>query len=493
MQLPGTLWCALFILVIFIVLEVFNPYVLREGFEAVVGAIDSSNNYFAPLVPRRGDIGYNKEEKGYTMDPRYFHGYVDVQRFGFNHDYCRIVNPGKFEESFFACALAGTYGLPSISYRTDTVANGLQLSRDDYMADVYDENRYAYCRILKTSDGTFQPLCLRAENLRFGTTNAIDPEPPDNIKLLVDFYSGCVVWLRLLDDMLDYTSSISITKAGGISIPEKPNPATTNGLSFNGIDQFLRIYDTPDMTLGSVVPLQSMRAFSLWVYFDEFTNNAHIFDFGDGPGDNNVFLGIYGNGDELVSGNDIRPVQSTLPDYPAGPHPCATMSPQDYMALRANVNEFECKQFDIIPKKLEPSLTAQPQIERSSKATLLYEVWDGKQRKLRIKISKALPLRKWTHVAITTGNEDSVRPSIVVYVDGIELYTEPSGYLPQVKRTTHNYIGKSNWYNQTSKYELQDMLFSGKIFDFRIYKARMSLDKIKKTLEWGKTKLPLLK
>ena len=493
MQLPGTLWIALFILIILIVLEVFNPYILNEGFQAMVAPIDEKDNYFAPLVPRRGDIGYNKEEKGFTMDPRYFHDYTDVQRFGFKHDYCRVVNPGTVADSFFACALAGTYGLPSVSYKSQTVANGLQLSRDDYMADLYDENRFAYCRILKHTDNTFQALCLRAEDLGFNAKNSIDPQPPEDIQLLLDFYSGSVIWLRFIDDMIDYTNSISITKAGGISIPEVPNPVSTNGLSFNGIDQFLRLYDSPDLSLGSIVPLQSVRAFSLWVYFDQFTNNAHIFDFGDGPGDNNVFLGIYGNGDELVSGNVIRPLESTLPDYPSGPHPCATMTPQDYMELRANVNEFECKQFDVIPKKLEPSLTQQPMIGHSSKATLLYEIWDGKQRKLRIKISKAIPLKKWTHICITAKNEDSVRPPIVVYIDGVETYTEPSGYLPQAKSTTNNYIGKSNWYNQTTQYELKDMLFSGKLFDFRIYKSIMSFEKIKKTIAWGKLKLPLIK
>jgi hypothetical protein len=122
----------------------------------------------------------------------------------------------------------------------------------------------------------------------------------------------------------------------------------------------------------------------------------------------------------------------------------------------------------------------------------LYEIWDGKQRKLRIKISNAVPLKKWTHICITAKNEDSVRPAIIVYIDGIETYIEPSGYLPQSRSTTNNYIGKSNWYNQTSKYELQDMLFAGKLFDFRMYKSVMSLEKVKKTIAWGKLKLPLI-
>jgi hypothetical protein len=109
MQLPGTLWLALFILIIFIILEVFNPFILREGFQSIVAPIDNNDNFFSTLVQRRGDVGFNKEEKGYTMDPRYFHDYVDVQRFGFKHDYCRLLNPGKFEDSFFACKVYYIY------------------------------------------------------------------------------------------------------------------------------------------------------------------------------------------------------------------------------------------------------------------------------------------------------------------------------------------------------------------------------------------------
>ena len=34
-----------------------------------------------------------------------------------------------------------------------------------------------------------------------------------------------------------------------------------------------------------------MKAISFWVKFDEFTNNAHIIDFGNGAGIDNVFIG----------------------------------------------------------------------------------------------------------------------------------------------------------------------------------------------------------
>ncbi|MCU7645103.1 hypothetical protein, partial [Enterococcus faecalis] len=71
----------------------------------------------------------------------------------------------------------------------------------------------------------------------------------------------------------------------------------------NGRDQYLRIGDTKaDMSLGNVVSVRYMRAFAFWVYFDEFTNNAHIFDFGDGPRKSNIWAGILGRGGGQTDG-----------------------------------------------------------------------------------------------------------------------------------------------------------------------------------------------
>ncbi|NBV05272.1 MAG: peptide-methionine (R)-S-oxide reductase, partial [Cytophagia bacterium] len=58
------------------------------------------------------------------------------------------------------------------------------------------------------------------------------------------FYEGIVFWLRLRDDMLDYAKNLIVMKAGDISIEESPpNPVITEGLTFDGKDQFLRIGD----------------------------------------------------------------------------------------------------------------------------------------------------------------------------------------------------------------------------------------------------------
>ena len=518
MELPGTLWIVLLLLVLFLTLEVLYPKTVQEGFNNLVGVLDDEadkNNFFAQFAPRRGDVGLNKEENNYIQDPRYFRSYVDVQKFGFKHDFCRLVIPEKLDtelkasslqkvesdykkygdmaKAFFACALAGTSGLSSVSYKTKDVSQGLELSRDDYMRDIRSENRYAYCRILKSADKSYQPLCLRGLDTGFNDKNEIDPNPPENILNLLEFYDGCVSWLRFRDDMIDYTKALIVQKGGNISIPEDPNPTVTRGVSFNGIDQFIRISDAPDLTLGKVVKLRSIRAFSMWVYFDSFTNNAHIFDFGDGPGNNNIFLGIIGKGDDTVNNNEIRPLlcsasdnQNTLPDYPSGPHPCKETTPQNLMLLKANVNEYECKLFDTIPDKLDSSSKRREDTKiQPTRATLLYEVWDSKQRKMRIKVPGVIPLKKWCHIAISAKTSDSLRPDIGIYVNGTQVYVELSGHLPQAESTTNNYLGKSNWFSATSQYELKDEMFNGKMFDFRMYNTVMSETKIKKSIKWG--------
>lgn len=86
-----------------------------------------------------------------------------------------------------------------------------------------------------------------------------------------------------------------------------------------------------------------MRAISFCVKFDEFTNNAHILDFGNGAGNDNVWIGIVGRGNAdfnskekiLLCGN-----QDTLPVPPSGQQPTLEVSPQKLMETTcANVND----------------------------------------------------------------------------------------------------------------------------------------------------------
>jgi hypothetical protein len=482
------------------VAELLAPEKIREGFESLVPALSPRSGYFGQFVPRRGDIAENSEQSGYRQDPRYFLGYADVQRLGFDHDFCRMVESTSDPSiKFFACALAGTENLDSISFRTPTVKDGFRMSRDDYMHDIENKGRQGYCRILKGKGGTYQAFCNRAMDREFDPELALDTNPPTEIQTLLTFYEGCVFWYRFRDDMVDYVDTSKLLVSGGMQIEEKPNPIKTKGLSFNGLDQFLRLTDNVEGGLGSVVPLRSLRGLMAWVYFDEFTNNARILDFGDGPEQNNVILGIIGKGDASASdAGMIRPPllcgeDTTIPDKPSGAQPCAVVSPQELLrTTAANINDYECVGFEDTPRRLPPSRVRDKVVPgRKTKATLLYEIWDKQQRKMRILVPGVIPKGKWTHVCITALSTDAFRPDIGIYIDGKQVFVQPSGFLPQASSLSNCYLGKSNWSTATSQYENKDELFKGDLFDVRGYKIPIAESVLLNSVAWGRKKLGL--
>lgn len=511
--MSGSVWIALSLLLGILVLEMMYPVALEEGFTAALGKpkakLPQKVNILTAPFEKRGDIGPFKEEGGYKKDGRFFSDWMDVQRLGDKRDYCRMVFPdgGNEEDSFFACALAGTTGLTSISYRTKSVKDGFIRSRDDYINRIRQDGRDAYCRIIKTSTGAYEPTCIAADDTKFGDSNFLDTNPPDEIKTLVDFYRGCRMWLRFRDDMLDYMSSSGNTTiiqvAGKPTVLEDPNPAVTRGLILNGTDQFVRLGDSLDLTLGNLGSLRSVRAFSVWVKFDEFTNNAHIFDFGNGSGKDNVFLGILGKGDaDSNAGNNLRPgnkcKDSTVPDGVSGAQWCPELRAQDLFVMsKANVDDFTCTgpEIQADPTKLDGiDATITPVYDPTaskSRATLLYEVWDGPLRKLQMKVNQAIPINAWTHIVITAANMDAMRPDIKLYINGNELYTIEAGFLPQAAITSYNYLGKSNWTDAPGEFELRDELLRGAIFDFRMYTIALSESRVKRILQWGMGKLGL--
>lgn len=406
-----------------------------------------------------------------------------------------MVEEDSTGDSFFACALAGTDNLSSVKYRTQSTSAGFRMSRDDYM------NKGAYCRILKDKDGSYQAFCNRPLDNEFDHALRADPNPPKDTQTLLTFYSGCMFWLRFRDDMVDYVNNVKTYTNGGLEIEESPaNPPVTRGLSFNGVDHFVRLGDNLDLELGDKVKMRSLRAIMLWVYFDEFTNNTHVLDFGNGAGRDNVVLGIVGKGDPNVfTAGDIRPPllcgpESTVPTGKSGAQPVKETTPQLAMLdSKANVDEYSSEGFEVEPRKLPPSRVNDlvKYSMEAEKATFLYEIWDQQQRKMRIVIPGVLPKKKWTHICVTAASTDSFRPDIAVYIDGEKVKVEASGWLPQASTTSNNYIGKSNWTNETSQYENKNELFKGSVFDVRGYKVPLSEKVIKDSIVWGKDKLGL--
>lgn len=471
------------------------PLEYTEGFNGTVSIGES--DFWRRLVPRRGDVGPEQEQNGYVADKHYFSGYVDVQRLGTKSDFCRMVQKGTDKKNkFMACALGGTENMTTVGFRGPSVRDGFRLSRDDYMRDIEGEGRFSYCRILKR-DAEYQALCNIATEKGFSKSEVVDVKPPKYINSLLNMYSGCVFWLRLRDDMIDYTQNLYVSVAGSAEVDETvPNPTTTTGLQLNGINQFLRLGDDPYLNFGSSILLRNMRALHFWVKFDEFTNNAHIIDFGNGAGQDNVWVGILNRGNQGIDQTTKKPLlcggDSVLPESPSGPQPGEITTPQDLMETTdANVEEFTSQGFSVNPKSRPKTIPNTKNNQLAKTANMCYEIWDNQQRKMRIVVQEMFKLEEWTHVVITTEGSDAFRPDIVIYKNGEKVFVEPSGWLPQSNETVKNYIGKSNWANVTSQYGNRDELFKGSLFDIRGYGIPLGKSVVKESYLWGKKMLGL--
>jgi hypothetical protein len=259
--------------------------------------------------------------------------------------------------------------------------------------------------------------------------------------------------------------------------------------------------------------MRAVRAVMVWARFDEFTQNAKLFDFGNGKGKDNFFLGILGKGDAVASTDALRPTlcesidakrlehaqacslgeDSTVPTDPSGSQGAPEMSPQRLMETSAaNVNEFDCKGFEVYPRRLTSQQTPDDSLNGTpTVATLIYEVWEKEQRRMRVKVNGVIPLKKWVHICVATTNSDAFRPNLAIYINGEKVVQKESGFLPAASVMTNCYIGKSNWANSVSQYENRDELFKGAMFDFRMYKGMVSENMIKDSYSWGKAKLGL--
>lgn len=494
---PLILLFTLIILALFITAELFLPSGVTgfvEGF--TTGGIGASEaSYWSSFISARSDIDSTQEDASYIRDPRYFNDYTDVTRIGVAYDFCRMLaTKTEPDNLFFACALAGTENLDSTKFRTPGTKDGFRISYDDYMRDTNGDGRAEYCRILPWKDGSYQPVCSYAGDMGFDGTEKVDSDPPEAIATLLEFYDGCVMWLRFKGDMLDIIKNVKTQIAGNLIIDETPRRNESEGLEFNGSNQFIRVSDSSDLSVGFNMPMRSVRSWMVWVFFDEFTNNAKIFDFGNGAGKDNVFLGILGKGDSATQGSDLRPLlcgkeESTVPTEKSGAQPVPEMSPKRLMeTTEANIDEYTCGGFEIMPDRKAPSTVKPLDMKLTGKATLLFEVWDKQSRKMRIKVAGAIPQKRWTHVTITSTSDDAFRPNISVYINAKKVFEKESGWLPAASSMTNCYVGKSNW-SSSGQYENRDELFKGRMFDLRAYKKSLSEGMIQDSFDWGKEQL----
>jgi len=483
-----------------------------------VEGFDDSLNYFTKYYPKRKDVlpGQTTEDGGWVRDLRYKEEYVDIQKTGMKSDLCRVVmKPNDPGSMIMACALAGTDGTPSRNYKTKSKAEGFIFGRDDYFKEANMDGRTDYCRIVKIAgppNDAWISRCVFAGMTSFKPQEIKDTTPPQHILDILWFYEGIMLWYRLKDDIVDYAQNTRVGLAGGITIDQDPTKLRTEGLQINHVpqmlldspgaaEQFIRIGETKDFEFETEFELRQLRSFSFWVFFDMFTNNAHIFDFGNGSGRDNVYLGIEGKGNDTAP-LDSKPKSLTLQaaedDVVCNRKAPREISPQEYMKMtEANVELYECpgpEPIDRATGKIDGSLPMDTPEEfeqaKAKRANLLFEIWDKNQRKMRLRVVDAVQEQKWHHITLTTA-DTAFRPTWQVYVDGKLIFSSQDGHLPQTNYTAKNYIGRSNWEDAPGQGEFKDERFRGSLFDFRMYRIPMSIVKIQKTMEWGAAQLGL--
>ncbi len=504
------IYTAIILLFIIIGWEWLRGRMFAEGF---TDGDQQIPEFFARYFPRRYDVvpGQVQEGGGWIRNGRYFEGYVDVQRLGYKADFCRVVEKADDPDSrIMACALAGQEGLDALTFRTDSARSGTVFSRDDYFRDVNGDKRDDYCRIVKVAQApqdAWEARCIPAGLARFkqgAAAEITDNDPPREIADLLWFFEGAMVWYRLYDDILDYAANTQIKLAGGVGIDETPKKPTTAGLGINRLlaggdaatqtaDQFLKIGENERLEFDSVVDLRQLRGISVWAYFDEFTNNARIFDFGNGAGKDNVLLGIMARGNRAGSGFGAvgaRPNPTNLVCQAKTPE---EVSPYVFMKTTdANVDDWTCPATEPVDSAFPPD-EFEAFDPLPTTANLLFEVWDSQQRKMRIVVPDVVPLKKWVHIALTTTDMDPVRPVWQVWVDRKKVFENMDGFLPTKSYTQKNFIGRSNWETQSSQYQDRDERFRGALFDFRLYRIPMGEGKVRRTYDWGYEKLGLEK
>jgi hypothetical protein len=501
------IYTAIALLIIIVAYEFLRDRMITEGFTDGDKQIPE---FFSRFFPKRYDVvpGQTREEDGWVRNPRYFEGYTDVQRLGYKADFCRVIEKeGEPDTRIMACALAGQEGIDSMVYRTESARSGMRFGRDDYFRDVNNDRRDAYCRILKVEDSPndrWEARCVPGGLTRFKEGVELqDTAPPSEIQQLLTFFEGAMVWYRWFDDMMDYAENSRLMIAGGAKVDETPRRTKTDGLRLNSVpgadfrelpvegeevppaDQFIKIGENDRMEFDSQVNLRNTRAISVWAYFDEFTNNARILDFGNGAGKDNVILGILGRGNQGVSQFGRladRPSQTNKVCQQRAP---SEVSPQDFLAAT--------KEYCSGPEPID-STFPEDQVDKRGvppTANLLFEIWDSQQRKMRLVVNEVIPYRRWVHIAVTTVDMEAFRPTWHVYIDGKKVHEHTDGHLPMNSYTTLNYIGRSNWEGVTSQYDDRDERFRGALFDFRMYRIPMSASKINSTWEWGRSKIKM--
>jgi len=383
--------------------------------------------------PPRSDIGFATEEAGgYVRDLRYSATFVDIQGIGSATDFCRAVRRKNNPDSLrISCALGGRDGMDTMEYNSRTKGEGVRFSRDDYWRS--GSGRMDYCRILKDTDtGEWYPGCLIAGRNGFKQEER-DSDPPEAIRRLLEAYEGVLVWFRWFDDNHDYAENAGINVYGNPEFPTLLKPDVSRGLQIGRVSRdYLRWGEKGTLELNQAIPPRQIRAISCWVWWDSFEKGATILDCHNSKMADRIVLGVEGGG------ADLPPAEMTE---------ARELRPELILA---------------IGQLTEPVHDVRPPIQKTG-ATYYFEIWDGKQRLMRLSAPMmSAKIGVWQHVMVTVTDATSWWPKWQMWINGSLVAEKTDGRLSPAMTLTENYIGKG---------------MRGCIQDFRIYSRPIKPEK----------------
>jgi hypothetical protein len=436
------------ILAVYVIYETTGPTMV-EGFR----------------VPVRSDMKEaSSEERGYTRDARYAAQLADVQGAGVAGDFCRAVSKKEDPDSLrIACALALREGMDTLEFHSRSKKEGFRFSRDDYWRS---GKRMDYCRILRDQEtGGWGSFCALTTRSGIGPKEELDTAPPPYIQRLLTAYEGILAWYRWQEDGLDTTGATSLSLVGKPELPTMIKPVKTRGLQLNRypaaaaeagekappLRDLVRFGEKGTLHLDQDVKPGTIRAISFWIFWDQFEKDAAVLHCSTQDDKNRVWIGVDGSG----------PSPS-----PIGPRLIAAaqeLTSEELQSLGSPRVEEVPLYTDSIGHSVKHEL------QREKTASWVFEIWDERQRIMRIKAPFGAVVGKWQHVAITTTEAGTGWPTWQIWLDGVVAVTEEGRMIPALF-LTNNRIGEN---------------VRGCLQDFRIYREPMGEDKIKEAMAWS--------
>jgi hypothetical protein len=247
-------------------------------------------------------------------------------------------------------------------------------------------------------------------------------------------------------------------KTRGLQLNRYPPAAKDAGETAPPIRDMVRFGEKGTLHLDQDVKPDTIRAIAFWIYWDQFEKGAAVLHCSTEGDKNRVWLGVDGSG----------PGPAQMKDVQIGA--AQELTPQDVMRLGSPRVE-EVPLYASSRQHRGPNPHAvNHDLQQEKTATWIFEIWDERQRIMRLRGPHGAKIGQWQHVVVTTTDNTPAFPTWQLWLDGVMTTEQRDGRMIPALFLTNNRIGEN---------------VRGCIQDFRIYRDPMSAEKIKEAMAWS--------